>query len=83
MPASRCEIDHSVAWQHGGSTALWNLAPLCTGHHIVKHHSGWVVRQLDGGAIEWISPSGRRYVVEPERRTPVFRPSTSEAPAPF
>lgn len=79
MPASRCEIDHSIAWQHGGRTALWNLCPLCKGHHRVKHHGGWTVRQVagSGGALEWISPTGRRYVVEPERRVPVFRAATA------
>ena len=84
MPASRCEIDHQIAWEHGGDTSLDNLSPLCKGHHIVKHHGGWVVRQVDGGggAIEWTSPTGRRYVVEPERRVPVFRPH-DEADAPF
>jgi len=84
MPASRCEIDHQIAWEDGGHTSLDNLSPLCKGHHIVKHHGGWVVRQVDGGggAIEWISPTGRRYVVEPERRVPVFRPH-DEADAPF
>ncbi|WP_314502532.1 DUF222 domain-containing protein [uncultured Microbacterium sp.] len=84
MPASRCEIDHQIAWEHGGDTSLNNLSPLCKGHHIVKHHGGWVVRQVDGGggAIEWTSPTGRRYVVEPERRVPVFRPH-EEADAPF
>jgi hypothetical protein len=77
MPASRCEIDHQVAWHHGGDTSLENNAPLCKGHHIVKHHGGWKVTQLagSGGAIEWISPTGRRYVVQPERRVPVFRAS--------
>lgn len=79
MPASRCEVDHQVAWADGGDTSLSNNAPLCKGHHIVKHHGGWLVRQLDGsgGAIEWISPTGRRYVVHPERRVPVFTTSTS------
>lgn len=79
VPASRCEIDHSIAWQHGGSTSLINLAPLCKGHHIVKHHGGWQVRQIEGsgGALEWISPSGRRYRVEPERPVPVFRPTNA------
>ncbi|MCR2809269.1 MULTISPECIES: HNH endonuclease signature motif containing protein [unclassified Microbacterium] len=74
MPASRCEVDHTIAWEHGGATSLENLAPLCKGHHKVKHHGGWHLRQLpdSGGAVEWMSPSGRRYVVAPERRVPVF-----------
>lgn len=89
VPASRCEIDHSLAWEHGGETALWNLCPLCKGHHRVKHHGRWTVRQIDGsgGALEWISPTGRRYVVQPERRVPVFRTpgddDGSSADAPF
>jgi HNH endonuclease. len=82
IPASRCQIDHSLAWEHGGATALTNLGPLCTGHHTVKHHGGWTLRQYDDGTIEWISPSGRHYVVTPERRVPVFR-ATDDQPAPF
>ena len=87
IPASRCDIDHSIAWEHGGHTSLGNLSPLCRGHHMVKHHGGWTVSQHDGGALEWISPSGRGYVVQPERRVPVFHPvvssSTASAGAPF
>ncbi|WP_442575427.1 DUF222 domain-containing protein [Microbacterium sp. F51-2R] len=84
IPASRCQVDHSLAWEEGGHTALANLCPLCTGHHTIKHHGGWTVRQIEGsgGALEWISPSGRRYVVQPERQVPVFRPSDA-ADAPF
>ena len=87
IPASRCDLDHSIAWEDGGDTSLQNLAPLCRGHHRVKHHGRWSVAQLDGGALEWISPAGRRYVVQPERRVPVFRPVAYEpadsADAPF
>jgi hypothetical protein len=85
IPASRCEIDHTIAWENGGLTSLDNLAPLCTGHHTVKHHGGWAVRQLpaSGGALEWTSPAGRRYVVEPERPVPMFRPAPAEPAAPF
>lgn len=77
MPAERCQIDHQVAWAAGGHTKLSNLAPLCTGHHTIKHHGGWQVRQVEGGggSIEWISPLGRRYVVQPERRVPTFHPA--------
>ncbi len=88
MPASRCEIDHTLAWQNGGATSADNLAPLCTGHHTVKHHGGWSVVQVpdSGGVVEWTSPYGRRYLVEPERRMPVFRPETpsvDDGPPPF
>jgi len=48
MPASRCEIDHNVAWEHGGETSLNNLTPLCKGHHTVKHHGRWCVEQIAG-----------------------------------
>lgn len=84
MPASRCEIDHTLAWSDGGTTGLDNLAPICRGHHRVKHHGGWRVRQVpdSGGAVAWTSPAGREYTVKPERRYPMFHPSAA-ADAPF
>ena len=88
MPASRCQTDHNVAWQDGGHTCLENNCPLCQGHHTVRHHGNWKIRQIpgSGGAIEWTSPTGRRYIVQPERKVPVFTidPTTSAEPvAPF
>ncbi len=82
MPASRCELDHTIAWQDGGSTSLANLAPLCKGHHTVKHYGRWCVEQPpdSGGALVWTSPAGRHYRTEPERRVPVFRDSGSPPP---
>lgn len=75
VPAARCEIDHTVAWEHGGGTSADNLASLCKGHHTVKHHGGWAVDQVHGdGTLRWTSPAGRIYTVAPERRTPFFRP---------
>ncbi|HEX5729857.1 HNH endonuclease signature motif containing protein [Microbacterium sp.] len=84
IPAARCEIDHNVAWEHGGETSLNNLTPLCKGHHTIKHHGRWRVEQIadSGGALLWTSPAGRRYRVEPERRVPVFT-ATHPGPAPF
>ncbi|KQP70714.1 HNH endonuclease [Microbacterium sp. Leaf288] len=79
MPASRCEIDHQIRWADGGETALDNTLPFCKGHHLVKDNTGWQVRQIEGsgGAVAWTSPTGRRYVVHPERKVPTFtvRPS--------
>jgi hypothetical protein len=83
IPAWRCEIDHSTDWALGGETTLSNLGPLCTGHHTVRHHGRWRIRQLpgSGGSIEWTSPAGRRYRVDPVRRVPTF--SADAATAPF
>lgn len=89
MPASRCDVDHTIAWEEGGATGMENLAPLCRGHHMVKHHGGWTLRQIpgSGGTVEWMSPAGRRYVVAPERRVPVFSvigsPAAGHEDAPF
>jgi len=61
-----CEIDHTQDWQHAGETAHYNLAHLCPAHHRLKHMTSWSVRQLEGGVVEWTSPTGKVYVTEPE-----------------
>ncbi|WP_240191235.1 HNH endonuclease signature motif containing protein [Microbacterium hominis] len=85
VSAERCDLDHTVAWDDGGHTALANLAPLCRGHHTVKHHGGWRVRPLTdtahSGALEWTSPTGRHYTVVPERSLPAFTPGSSATSA--
>lgn len=78
MPAHRTEIDHNIAWQDGGRTELDNHGPFCDGHHTVKHRGGWRIRHLDGGAIEWTSPTGRIYTEYPRRPVPAFRTADSE-----
>ena len=79
MPASRCEIDHQIRWADGGHTSLDNNLPFCKGHHTVKDNTDWQVEQIEGsgGAVAWTSPTGRRYIVHPERKVPTFtvRPS--------
>lgn len=68
MPAHRCDIDHTVDAQHGGSTSLDNLAHLCRGHHTIKHHTGWRVVQHENGHLKWFAPSGRSYDTHPPRQ---------------
>lgn len=84
IPASRCEIDHQIRWADGGHTCLDNNAPFCKGHHLVKDNTDWIVTQIagSGGAIQWASPTGRVYIVKPERTVPVFRIETPAAPEP-
>ncbi len=59
-PARACDLDHLVAWPQGPTDEA-NLACLCRTHHRLKTHTGWTVRRLPGGILEWTSPTGRVY----------------------
>ncbi|MBS3178851.1 MULTISPECIES: HNH endonuclease signature motif containing protein [unclassified Pseudoclavibacter] len=65
MPANRCEIDHTKAWEEGGPTSLPNLGHLCKGDHTGKHHGDWALQQLADGTYEWSSPTGLLFRDEP------------------
>lgn len=80
VPASRCDIDHTVDAALGGPTRTDNLAHLCRGHHTVKHHTGWSVTQEPGGVMRWTSPTGRETVDKPPSRVR-FRPVTPDEDA--
>lgn len=66
-PLHRCDLDHTVDAQFGGPTSVENLAFLCRGHHMLKHHTAWQSTQLAAGALEWRSPTGRHYRDTPSR----------------
>ena len=38
QPASVCQIHHLIPRSQGGPTALHNLVPLCTFHHLIVIH---------------------------------------------
>ncbi|MGE5292303.1 MAG: DUF222 domain-containing protein [Micromonosporaceae bacterium] len=65
QPAIRCDKDHTVPYEKGGSTCACNISPLCRRHHQVKQAEGWSLRQPCPGVLEWITPAGRAYVVRP------------------
>ena len=69
IPAPRCDIDHTTAWEHGGTTDAGNLAALCRRHHTLKHESRWTVEHLDphtpDGVLAWTSPRGHTYLTTP------------------
>ena len=73
--AVRCDIDHALAWAHGGGTAIDNLEHLCRKHHRLKHEAGWAVTHDGGGGLTWISPVGLRYRDEPARHVWPPRPA--------
>ncbi len=67
IPAGRCDIDHTRDWHaHAGPTDHDNLAHLSRGHHTLKHHGGWSVRQTRAGTLTWTSSLGREYATTPE-----------------
>lgn len=68
--AKHADVDHTVAWEHGGKTTPDNLACLCRHHHTLKHRlgaeQGWKVRQTSPGVLEWTDPQGKIRRTEPE-----------------
>jgi len=40
--AQRCDLDHTVPWPVGATSAA-NLGPLCRRHHVLKTHVGWTL----------------------------------------
>jgi hypothetical protein len=75
--AAHSDLDHSLDWQFNGLTAANNLAHLCPPCHALKTETGWSVKHLAGGTVEWTSPSGRTFVSEPAT---VIRPVAAEPP---
>jgi hypothetical protein len=60
-PARRCDLDHTVPYDQGGTTCECNLAPLCRRHHQAKQAPGWRLTQDQPGVMTWRTPSGRVY----------------------
>jgi hypothetical protein len=85
-PASRSDLDHTVAREHGGPTDYDNLAHLCLAHHRLKHQTLWTVVQEPGGVLRWTSPAGETHRTYPETTlgpppTVAIRPEPPAAPA--
>lgn len=84
-PASRSDIDHTTAWDHGGPTDYDNLAHLCRAHHRLKHQTLWAVVQEPGGVLRWTSPAGETHRTYPETTLgppPTLPPTPRAADAP-
>ena len=63
--AEHCDVDHTLAWEDGGTTAISNLAVLCRRHHVLKHTAGWSIIQAAGGVLHFTAPDGRQYTTYP------------------
>jgi hypothetical protein len=63
------DLDHIQPYDpHGptGQTSTTNLAPLGRfGHRVKTHASGWTVRRIDYKTLEWRTPHGFTFQVDP------------------
>lgn len=65
-PATRCHMDHTIAYGRHGPTIVVNLGPLCARHHLrAKHRAGWQLEQPRPGHFHWTSPRGHHYHIRP------------------
>lgn len=77
QPASRCQVDHVVAWDAGGATDPANLHLLCPRHHQLKTHGGWIPSRQPDGTTSWQSPQGREFSVPSDWSRPSHSPPAS------
>lgn len=63
-PANGTDLDHTVPWPVG-STSATNLAVLCRRHHRLKHTPGWSTVLHPDGSMTWTTPTGRQFNSEP------------------
>ncbi|WP_341358482.1 DUF222 domain-containing protein [Georgenia sp. M64] len=80
-PATRCELDHSLAWSQGGTTALTNLGSACDGDHDLKTCGHFAVRQITNGVFEWTSAlTGHTYRREHDGSVTYLNPHLPRQP---
>ena len=65
VPATQCDLDHTIPWSQGGPTHAANTKCYCRTHHLVKTFWGWTEKQLPDGTLILTSPSGDTYVTTP------------------
>jgi len=64
LAAQRCDLDHVVPWPVG-PTAAFNLDADCRRDHRAKTHAGFGTAKT-GRQTTWTTPTGHRYINEPE-----------------
>ncbi len=82
QPASRCEIDHTVPFPRGATSAD-NLATLCKHHHRAKDGGGFAVTRDADGWTTWTTPMGNTVTMPPHRLWHPPRPAESPQRAEF
>jgi len=81
--ASRCELDHTVPFDHDGTpgqTRPDNLGPLGRRVHRAKTHGRWRLEQVAPGCYLWRSPEGFVYLVTPSLSLELHDPTKGGPP---
>lgn len=63
--AVKSDLHHIVPFSRGGHTNAQNLVAACERNHYAIHDGGWQVARRSDDVIEWTSPTGHVYRVEP------------------
>ncbi|MFC6397907.1 hypothetical protein [Luteococcus sanguinis] len=81
--ASRCDLDHTVPFDHDGTpgqTRPDNLGPLGRRVHRAKTHGKWRLEQVAPGCYLWRSPEGFVYLVTPSLSLELHDPTRTGRP---
>ncbi|MCV7009392.1 HNH endonuclease, partial [Mycobacterium gordonae] len=65
VPATACDVDHTLPYAQGGPTHAGNLKCYCRTHHLMKTFWGWTDHQLPDGTLILTSPAGDTHVTTP------------------
>lgn len=80
-PATRCDHDHVIAWNQGGTTCSCNTGPLCRHHHRLKTHTPWTLKMIEPGLYTWRSPHGYQFLRDPTGTRDITPPDLTPTPA--
>src|SRR5690625_1635074 len=74
--AQASQIDHTIPYADGGTTAHHNLGSLCQVCHLLKTFTNWSATQNPHrpGQFDWTSPLGNTHTVQPDPVGPILQP---------
>ena len=83
--AATADLDHTIAWNDGGTTCQHNLWAGCRHDHRLKTFApGWTVDQYPDDRITFTTPTGHSYTSHPHDYRPDFHPPPpGDDPPPF
>jgi hypothetical protein len=83
QPGYRCEVDHTLPYNQGGTTTRRNLALTCRRHNQAKAGTGWTYRHNPDGSYTWTTNTGHHYTSPATRPWSTDDPPVADDPPPF